>query len=134
MKIYLTSKMFYFQIFEHKKGEEKVAVWNRKKNEIEIRKTVHSPIREKIELFRGRLRRQRLNKYNLEDRFNKTLMRHQWEGYQANFVMHPTKYAEMSKDYGARFASAYMLRKIFLQLSLVRTMWTQKKPKNYFGP
>jgi len=90
-------------------GEEKVAVWNRKKNEIEIRKKVYSPLKEKIELIKGRLRRSRLNKFVLENRFEKTLMRQQWEGYQANFALHPTKYAEFSQIYGARWVSAFML-------------------------
>lgn len=96
---------------EHEKGEEKVAVWNRKRNEMEIRKTVYSPIREKIELARGRVRRHMLNKFVLEDRFCKTLMRQQWEGYQSNFGLHPTKYAELAEQHGARWVSAFLLSK-----------------------
>ena len=103
-------RAFYFES-EHEKGEEKVAVWNRKKNEMEIRKTVYSPIREKIELARGRVRRHMLNKFVLEDRFCKTLMRQQWEGYQANFGLHPTKYAELAEENGARWVSAFLLSK-----------------------
>jgi len=90
-------------------GEEKIAVWNRKTKEIEIKKKVYSPIKEKIELAKGRVRRQMLNKYWLEDRWNKTLTRQQWEGYQANFALHPQKYAQYSQEYGARWVSAFML-------------------------
>ena len=50
-----------------------------------------------------------LNKFVLEDRFCKTLMRQQWEGYQVNFGLHPTKYAELSQDFGARWVSAFLL-------------------------
>lgn len=78
---------------------------------MEIRKTVYSPIREKIELARGRVRRHMLNKFVLEDRFCKTLMRQQWEGYQANFGLHPTKYAELAEQHGARWVSAFLLSK-----------------------
>ena len=78
---------------------------------MEIRKKVYSPIREKIELARGRVRRQMLNKFVLEDRFCKTLMRQQWEGYQVNFGLHPTKYAELSQEFGARWVSAFLLGK-----------------------
>ena len=98
----LYQRAFDFEI-EHEKGEEKVAVWNRKKNEMEIRKTVYSPIREKIELVRGRVRRHMLNKFVLEDRFCKTLTRQQW--LDSNFIpMDSKKFEFWNFDFIIRFA------------------------------